>query len=93
VQDVGPSKAGAHEPQIPGPGLIFPAGSRSLEDVARRDVSYLVDDDPRTPLCDPVIPLRQCLHNLWLLAIIGGVLAIICVSSSRFVISQPGSDW
>ena len=31
--------------------------------------------------------------DLWLLAIMGGFLAIICVSSSRFTIPQTGSDW
>ena len=38
-------------------------------------------------------PMRQAVLNLWLLAIMGGFLAIICVSSTRFTLPQPGADW
>lgn len=38
-------------------------------------------------------PLRECMNNLWLVAVMGGFLAIICVSNTRFMIPQPGIDW
>ena len=42
---------------------------------------------------DPGGPLKQGVSNLGLLAIMGGFLAIICVSSSRFKVPEPGVNW
>ena len=39
------------------------------------------------------VTFYECWTNLWLLAIMGGFLAIICVSSNRFVLPEPGTDW
>lgn len=63
-------------------------------DLLARDHSYLfaAPGSPEEVLL-PGKPLKENLFNLWLLAIMGGFLAIICVSSSRFVTPQPGSNW
>ena len=55
----------------------------------------LIESDPDDAIHphDPGSPLKQGLSNLWLLAIMGGFLAIICVSSSRFTVPEPGVHW
>ncbi len=57
--------------------------------------SVLEEDGPPEPHGPPHPgnALKEVWQNSWLLVVMGGFLAIICVSSSRTKIHQPGTDW
>jgi hypothetical protein len=70
-------------------------GDEDNEIFTGKEFIHAIEDSERAPAVlpsDPGHPRYELMYNSWLLAVMGGFLAIICVSSSRTAVPQSGSN-
>lgn len=56
-------------------------------------LTYCRTSAKQSELKNPGSPSKQALMNLWLVAIMGGFIAIICLSAGRFGVEEEGIHW